>query len=76
MDGASDAPIDVTNDAAAKKAGDSMDKYKGVSVGNVVDCEGGYLTTASYFTAQAFDREGKLGAAEDRRSAERCKCVA
>jgi predicted dehydrogenase len=60
FDGASSMPIDVNNEAAAKKAGDSMDKYKGVSVGNVVDCEGGYLTTASYFTAQAFDHDGKL----------------
>ncbi len=46
FDGASSTPIDVNNEAAAKKAGDSMDKYKGVAVGNVVECEGGYLTAA------------------------------
>ena len=43
-------------DAAAK----SMDKYRGVSIGNVVDCEGGYLTTASYFSATAYDKDGKV----------------
>ena len=37
-----------------------MDKYRGVSVGNVIDCEGGYLVTASYFSATAFDRAGKV----------------
>jgi len=37
-----------------------MDQYRGVSIGNVVDCEGGYLVTSSYFKAQAFDRAGKL----------------
>lgn len=40
----------------------SMDKYLGLSVGNVAHCEGGYLTIPSrdYSLAQAFDREGKL----------------
>jgi hypothetical protein len=37
-----------------------MDKYRGVSIGNVVDCEGGYLVTENYFSAQAYDRDGKL----------------
>ena len=37
-----------------------MDKYRGVSIGNVIDCEGGYLSTGSYFSAQAYDRAGKL----------------
>jgi predicted dehydrogenase len=41
-------------------AANSMDKYRGVSIGNVVDCEGGYVTTSAYFQAQAFDRDGKL----------------
>jgi hypothetical protein len=37
-----------------------MDKYHGVSIGNVVDCEGGRLVTKNYFTAEAYDRDGKL----------------
>jgi hypothetical protein len=46
-------------DAAAAAAG-SMDKYRGVSIGNVVDCEGGSVVTNSYFEAQALDRDGKV----------------
>jgi predicted dehydrogenase len=46
--------------AGADGTADVMDKYRGVSIGNVVDCEGGYVVTASYFTAQAYDREGRL----------------
>jgi predicted dehydrogenase len=37
-----------------------MDKYRGVSVGNIVDCEGGYVMTNTYFEAKAFDRDGRL----------------
>ncbi len=43
-----------------KPGAPGMDKYRGVSVGNVVDCEGGYVTTAVYFAATAFDRDGKV----------------
>lgn len=39
---------------------DSMDKYRGVSIGNVIDCEGGYLVTDKYFTATALDKDGKV----------------
>lgn len=46
-------------DAAAAAAG-LMDKYRGVSIGNVIDCEGGSLISDSYFTARAVDRDGKL----------------
>ncbi len=45
---------------AAGAGASTMDKYRGVSVGNVIDCEGGYLVTGSYFSAQAYDRDGKL----------------
>jgi len=45
---------------AAGAAAAIMDQYRGVSIGNVVDCEGGYLITGGYFKAQAFDRDGKL----------------
>ncbi|HWA25274.1 MAG TPA: Gfo/Idh/MocA family oxidoreductase [Lacunisphaera sp.] len=45
-------------EAAAAAAG-LMDKYRGVSIGNVVDCEGGYVVTNTYFAAEAYDRAGK-----------------
>ena len=38
----------------------AMDRYRGVAIGNVIDCAGGYLVTGSYFTAQAYDPEGRL----------------
>ncbi len=40
----------------------SMDQYHGLTVGNVVHCEGGTLTipSANYSLAQAFDNDGKL----------------
>jgi predicted dehydrogenase len=44
----------------APPAGPGMDKYRGVSVGNVIDCEGGSVVTSAYFTATAFDRAGKV----------------
>jgi predicted dehydrogenase len=37
-----------------------MDQYRGVSVGNVIDCEGGSVVTASYFSATAYDKAGKV----------------
>ncbi len=46
-------------DAAAAAAG-SMDKYRGVSIGNVIDCEGGSVITSSYFEAHAVDRQGNV----------------
>ncbi len=45
---------------AAGALASTMDKYRGVSVGNVIDCEGGSLIIPSYFAAQAFDRSGQL----------------
>ncbi|MEO5961105.1 MAG: Gfo/Idh/MocA family oxidoreductase [Opitutaceae bacterium] len=45
---------------AAGAAAGSMDKYRGVSIGNIVDCEGGYLMTASYFSATAYDKAGQV----------------
>ncbi len=36
-----------------------MDRYRGVSIGNVIDCEGGSIIVPSYFSATAVDREGK-----------------
>jgi predicted dehydrogenase len=45
---------------AAGAAAGTMDKYRGINIGNVIDCEGGYLVTGTYFTAQAYDRDGRL----------------
>jgi len=41
---------------------ESMDKYRGLNIGNVVHCEGGYLTipSANYSLVQVFDNDGKL----------------
>lgn len=40
----------------------SMDKYRGLSIGNIAHCEGGHIEmpSANYSLAQAFDRDGKL----------------
>ncbi len=54
--GASEGGVDGAN----AKAG-VMDKYRGaVGVGNVIDCEGGYVIVPSYTEAKAYDRAGKL----------------
>jgi len=39
-----------------------MDAYRGLSVGNVIECEGGYIVVpaGNYTSAQAFDTKGKL----------------
>lgn len=46
----------------ADKLSASMDQYRGLTVGNVAHCEGGYITIPSkdYSLAQAFDNDGKL----------------
>ncbi len=45
----------------AEKLAASMDRFLGLNVGNVVHCEGGYLTVPSSYTlVQAFDNDGKL----------------
>ncbi len=46
-------------EASDAKSG-AMDKYRGVGVGNVIDCEGGYVVTSSYFSATAYDKAGKV----------------
>jgi predicted dehydrogenase len=40
--------------------GAGMDKYHGVSIGNVIECEGGSMIVPSYTTATALDRDGKV----------------
>ncbi|MDO8543169.1 MAG: Gfo/Idh/MocA family oxidoreductase [Opitutaceae bacterium] len=42
------------------KRGNTMDEYRGVSIGNVIDCEGGYIVVPSYFAATAYDKAGKV----------------
>jgi hypothetical protein len=37
-----------------------MDNYRGVDIGNVIDCEGGSVITTQYFTATAYDKAGKV----------------
>ena len=41
---------------------ETMDKYLGLNVGNIVHCEGGYLTipSANYSLVQVFDPAGKM----------------
>jgi hypothetical protein len=41
------------------RRGGDMDKYRGVDIGNVIDCEGGSLITTQYFCAKAVDKSGK-----------------
>jgi predicted dehydrogenase len=56
---AGEAPGGVGAEAAEARA-NLMDKYRGVRVGNVVDCEGGSLVADTYFEARAYDLDGKL----------------
>lgn len=44
---------------AAQTDGWDMDKFKGVSIGNVIECEGGYVVVPSYTEAIIFDKDGK-----------------
>lgn len=45
---------------AAGAKGSPMDKYRGVGVGNVIDCEGGSIVVPGYFNAIAYDKAGKV----------------
>ena len=40
--------------------GSDMDKYRGVDIGNVIDCEGGSMIVPTYTTARAVDKSGKV----------------
>ncbi len=50
----------ATGAEAAAAAAGSMDDYRGVKVGNVIDCEGGRLIVPNYFSATAHDALGKV----------------
>jgi predicted dehydrogenase len=43
----------------AKTGQKPMDKYRGASVGNVIECEGGYVSIPSYTEAVVYDKEDK-----------------
>jgi len=53
----------------SKKDAQDMDKYRGASIGIVIECEGGHVTVPSYTAATAYDKEGqqikKWSGAED-----------
>jgi len=44
---------------ASQTAGWKMDNYKGVGVGNVIECEDGYVVIPSYTEAIIHDKDGK-----------------
>ncbi|MEO7600017.1 MAG: Gfo/Idh/MocA family oxidoreductase [Opitutus sp.] len=56
----SDPAAGLTGADAAGAAAGSMDKYRGVSIGNVINCEGGSVVTGGYFDATAYDPSGKV----------------
>jgi predicted dehydrogenase len=53
-------PAGMNSAEAANVFAGTMDKYRGVSIGNVIDCEGGSIVIDSYFSARALDRTGKV----------------
>jgi predicted dehydrogenase len=42
----------------SKPGAREMDNYKGAGIGNVIECEGGYVTIPNYTSAAAFDKDG------------------
>ena len=48
------------DDEGGGRRGGVMDQYRGVSVGNVIDCEGGSVVVPSYTAATAYDKAGKV----------------
>jgi len=54
------APLIFEVRGLPEKAGaKNMDKYKGASVGCVIECEGGYISVPSYTQSIAHDKNGK-----------------
>jgi len=52
-------PVNKASQTAEGKENWKMDNYKGASIGNVIECENGYVVIASYTTATIFDKDGK-----------------
>jgi predicted dehydrogenase len=44
---------------AAQTEGWTMDRFKGVEIGNVIECENGYVVVPSYTEAVIHDKDGK-----------------
>lgn len=54
------APLIFEVRGLPSKAGDkNMDKYKGATIGIVIECENGHVTVPSYSSATAYDKDGK-----------------
>ncbi len=53
-------PAKAGTAAGGGRRGDAMDNFRGVGVGNVIDCEGGSVVSTNYFTATAYDKAGKV----------------
>jgi hypothetical protein len=49
----------LPQDKASQSQDWKVDKYKGVSIGNVIECENGYVVVPSYTEAIIFDKDGK-----------------
>ncbi len=49
----------LPRDKASQTQGWKMDNYRGASVGNVIECEHGYVVVPSYTEAIVFDKDGK-----------------
>ncbi len=49
----------LPKDKAAQNEGWKMPDYRGVTVGNVIQCEGGYVVVPSYTEAIIHDKDGK-----------------
>jgi hypothetical protein len=49
----------LPHDKAAQTAGWKEDRYKGVGIGNIIECENGYVVVPSYTEAVIHDKEGK-----------------
>jgi len=54
-----DKPGAVGAEAAGALAA-TMDEYRGVRIGNLIECEGGHVVVPDYFSAVAHDRDGKV----------------
>ncbi len=52
-------PANKAAQTAEGKDNWKMDTYKNVTVGNVIECENGYVVVPSYTTAIIFDKDGK-----------------
>jgi predicted dehydrogenase len=59
--------------AAQAKNWSPMDNYKGASVGNVIECENGYVVIPSYTDAIIYDKDGKVITKFDGRSKKAAK---